>query len=176
MLGQVTARRNFIYDSLELYASWVNKNLERVRINARIGETLLPVDQWTQMFGLDLFCEDHKNLAAPFHLKSKNTLVGYFRETLSREVGKRDEKLKGSVFASVFPGIMSKPKAKSLRKSRARVKPVATPVSVYAAAQSADPISDVLNTSYAPDQDSLAEVFRSAKESGASSVNISVTF
>ena len=173
MFNTVTDRQNFIYDSLEQYAMWVPKNLDKIRSNARISETMLPIEQWTQMFGLDLFCEEFKYRAKPFQLKSSKPTVEYYRETLSREVGCRKERLMKSVFAQQFPGIVNKKKQKVTRSKKTRTTVQVKPMSVFEVAQSSDDlISNSLNTSYQESVNYVEEAIKILKSSGATKIVI----
>lgn len=168
----VSDRQDFIYDSLELYARWVPQNLDKIRANARISETMLEPSEWTQMFGLDMFCEEHKAKAKPFQLKSSKPTVDYYRETLSREVGCKKERLMKGLFAAMFPSILAKKSGKVTRRSK-KIKPqVKTVASVYDIAQGTDIISQSLNTSYEVTSNSVEEAIKTLKAAGATKLVI----
>jgi hypothetical protein len=163
----INTRTDFIYSTLDAYAMWVPQNLEAIQRNARISETLLPPAQWTQMFGLDMFCEQHSDLIKPYHTRSKKDVVEFMRETLSREVCKKTERLWQGSFATSFPGIMSKTVRRQRRKAKRTVSvPATPPINVYAAATAVDSISQSLGTQYQEKQMTVTDLVNSIAGTG----------
>tara|TARA_B100000927_G_scaffold291463_1_gene293811 strand:+ start:4812 stop:5345 length:534 start_codon:yes stop_codon:yes gene_type:complete len=169
-------RSNWAHSMLEKYAAWVPANLDRIRANARIISTNDDPKSWNQMFGLDIFCAEHVQEVKPFAINNSQDDVVYFRTLISREAGKKSSRLRNGIYGKSFPGIINKKRATTYVSRKAK-KAVQEPVNtVYANAVSADPISASLDTSFSASQDSLESVIKSAKDAGATSFNINVTF
>ncbi len=161
-------RQNWLHEGLEKYARWVPKNLEKIHQSARIKDTLKDYPTWSQMFGLDLFCIEHQDDAKPYATKTSKSVDAYYRESLSRECGRKPNRLKEGIFGQTFPNIVNRP----MRKQK-KTKTQYVSNTVYANAASADPISDALGTNFTQ-SDTLGQFFSSVKDAGATSITINL--
>jgi len=166
----LTDRKQIMDNALETYCMWVPKNLDKIRANARISETMLPPEQWTQMFGLDLFTEQHGDLIRPLYLKSKKPLADFARETISKEVIRRfqTEELWGTQFSRQFPGILAAKAAKSSkpRKKTKKMQKTQQPIDIFEAATAVDSISQSLGTNYQERQMTITDLVNSIAGTG----------
>jgi hypothetical protein len=165
----LTNRKNILDTALESYCMWVPKNLDKIRANARIGETMLPPEQWTQMFGLDLFTAEHQSLIQPLYTKSKKPLIDFARETISKEVVRRfhSEELWGTTFSRQFPGIMAaKAKPSKPRKKTKKMQKTQQPIDIFETATAVDSISQSLGTNYQERQMTITDLVNSIAGTG----------
>tara|TARA_B100000902_G_scaffold270808_1_gene256700 strand:- start:2357 stop:2863 length:507 start_codon:yes stop_codon:yes gene_type:complete len=160
-------RQNWLHEGLEKYARWVPNNLQKIHDSARISETLNDYPTWSQMFGLDLFCIENQNDAKTYGTRSSKSLDAYYRESLSRECGRKPDRIVNGFFGETFPNIVNRP----MRKKKQTKQYVQN--TVYANAASADPISDALDTNFTQ-TDALAPFINAVKDAGATSITINL--